>query len=119
MFKKILPLLLLSATLFSSNILAATNVAGGIILFSGAISDTTCKINGGDSANLTMLLEPISTSDAGTKAYTVITKNQKALKLTFSDCAPAGGPGGNLKFHFSSPNSISADGQYLVNDTVD
>lgn len=45
MFKKILPLLLLSATLFSSHILAATNSAGGIISFAGAISDTTCKIN--------------------------------------------------------------------------
>ncbi|WGL98304.1 fimbrial protein [Arsenophonus sp. aPb] len=119
MFKKILPLLLLSATLFSSHILAATNSAGGIISVAGAISDTTCKINGGDSANFTILLDPISVSDAGTTAYTVVAKNQKAFKLTFSDCAPAGSSGSNLKFNFSSPSSISTDGQYLVNDTVD
>lgn len=119
MFKKILPLLLLSATLFSSNILAATNSAGGIISVVGAISDTTCKINGGDSANFTILLDPISVADAGTAAFAVVQKNQKAFKLTFSDCAPAGGSGSNLKFHFSSPSTISTDGQYLVNDTVD
>lgn len=119
MFKKILPLLLLSATLFSPNILAATNSAGGIISVVGAISDTTCKINGGDSANFTILLDPISVADAGTAAFAVVQKNQKAFKLTFSDCAPAGGSGSNLKFHFSSPSTISTDGQYLVNDTVD
>lgn len=119
MFKKILPLLLLSATLFSSYILAATNSAGGIISFAGAISDTTCKINGGDSTNFTILLDPISVSDAGTAAFTVVPKNQKAFKLTISDCTPAGSSGGNLQFHFSSPSSISTDGQYLVNDTVD
>ncbi|MFS1563302.1 MAG: hypothetical protein ACL7AX_06630 [Candidatus Arsenophonus phytopathogenicus] len=46
-------------------------------------------------------------------------KNQKVFKLTFSDCAPVGSSGSNLKFHFSSPSTISTDGQYLVNDTVD
>ncbi|MFS1563303.1 MAG: hypothetical protein ACL7AX_06635 [Candidatus Arsenophonus phytopathogenicus] len=79
MFKKILPLLLLSATLFSSNILAATNSAGGIISVVGAISDTTCKINGGESANFTVLLDPISVSDAETAAFTVVQKKSESI----------------------------------------
>ncbi|WP_369406989.1 hypothetical protein [Arsenophonus endosymbiont of Aleurodicus floccissimus] len=79
MFKKILPLLLLSATLFSLNILVATNLAGGIILVFGAISNTTCKINRGDSANFPILLDPISVADSGTVAFAVVQKKLESI----------------------------------------
>jgi major type 1 subunit fimbrin (pilin) len=79
MFKNKLPLSLLSVAILSSSAFAATNSAGGIISFSGAISDTTCTINGGNSADFSILLDPITVTDAGTTANTVIAKNQKRV----------------------------------------
>lgn len=119
MLKNKLTLSLLSVAILSTSAFAATNSAGGIISFSGAISDTTCTINGGNSADFSILLDPITVTDAGTTASTVIAKNQKEFALTFSDCAPASTPSGsNLKIHFSSANTISTSGLYLVNDTA-
>lgn len=54
--------LILSAT----PALAAEKAAGGVINFSGAITDTTCTINGGKSADFTVALNPITVEDAGT-----------------------------------------------------
>ncbi|MFY3770165.1 putative fimbrial-like protein YadN [Providencia manganoxydans] len=119
MFKYILPLSLLSVSMVSGSALSATLAAGGIINISGAISDTTCTINGGNSNDMTILLDPITVADAGTTANTVITKNQKPFSLTFSNCAPAPTPLTNtLKIHFSGSPNISSSGLYLVNDTV-
>lgn len=120
MFKNKLSLSLLSVAIFSTSAFAVTNSAGGIISFYGAISDTTCTINGGNSADFTVLLDPITVSDAGIVANTVISKSQKDFTLRFSDCTTSvlPLPTGNLKIHFSSANSISANGLYLVNDTV-
>jgi major type 1 subunit fimbrin (pilin) len=114
--KYVLTLLSLAVVSFPS--LAATESEGGILNFSGAISDTTCTINGGDTTTLTIVLNPITVTDAGTAANTVITKNQKAFDLTFSDCAPASVPVSNLKIYFSSAN-ISNSGLYLTNTSVD
>lgn len=118
MSRYILPLSLLSLSVISGSALAVTNSAGGIISISGAISDTTCTINGGNSADMTVVLDPITVTDAGTTAATVISKNQKQFSLTFSDCAPAGVPVSNLKLHFYSSSNISASGLYLVNTSV-
>ena len=118
MLKKTLITALVSAAFFSGSASAVT-AAGGIINITGAISDTTCTINGGNSADFAGLLDPITVTDAGVTANTVITKNQKAFTMTFSDCAPASvPPGSNLKIHFASPNNISSTGNYLINDTV-
>ncbi len=118
MSRYILPLSLLSLSIISSSALAVTNSAGGILSISGAISDTTCTINGGNSADMTVVLDPITITDAGTAANTVIQKNQKQFSLTFSDCAPAGVPVSNLKLHFYSSSNISANGLYLTNTSV-
>lgn len=118
MLKKTLITALVSAAFFSGSASAVT-AAGGIINITGAISDTTCTINGGNSADFAVLLDPITVTDARVTANTVITKNQKAFTMTFSDCAPASvPPGSNLKIHFASPNNISSTGNYLINDTV-
>lgn len=61
--------LILSAT----PALAAEKAAGGVINFSGAITDTTCTINGGKSADFTVALNPITVEDAGT-TQGIITK---------------------------------------------
>jgi len=114
--KYVLTLLSLAVVSFPS--LAVTNSEGGTLNFSGAISDTTCTINGGDSSTLTIVLNPITVTDAGPTANTVITKNQKTFDLTFSDCAPASVPASNLKIYFSSAN-ISNSGLYLTNTLVD
>lgn len=87
MLKKTLITALVSAAFFSGSASAVT-AAGGIINITGAISDTTCTINGGNSADFAVLLDPITVTDAGVTANTVITKNQKAFTMTFSDCAP-------------------------------
>jgi len=113
--KYVLTLLSLAVVSFPS--LAVTNSEGGTLSFTGAISDTTCTINGGGSSSLTIALNPITVNDAGTAANTVIAKNQKTFDLTFSDCAPATVPASNLKIYFSSAN-ISSSGLYLVNTSV-
>lgn len=106
--------LILSAT----PAIAADSAAGGVINFSGAITDTTCTINGGKSADFTVALNPITVTDAGTKPG-IITKNKKTVAMTFSDCAPAAGTAETpLKVHFSSADNISTDGKYLQNTTV-
>ncbi|MTH47818.1 fimbrial protein [Intestinirhabdus alba] len=110
----------LSVTLFSGYALADNNSAGGAINFSGAITDTTCTINGGKSADFTVVLNPISVSDAGTTVGP-ITKNKKSFSLTFSGCTGASTTTNNktpLKMYFSSAQNISTDGKYLINTTV-
>lgn len=106
--------LILSAT----PALSADNSAGGVINFSGAITDTTCTINGGKSADFTVALNPITAADAGTTTG-LIDKNKKTIALTFSNCAPAAKAADTpLTIHFSSADNISTDGNYLQNTTV-
>ncbi|AKG68305.1 putative fimbrial protein SthA [Serratia fonticola] len=115
---KILSLTLLATALSSSSAFADNTSSGGIISFSGAITDTTCTINGGKSADLTVALSPISITDAG-DVVGPITKNKKSFSLTFSNCAPGLGEADQrLKIYFSSADNISNDGKYLLNDTV-
>ena len=97
---------------------AEDNSAGGVINFTGAITDTTCTINGGKSADFTVALSPISVTDAG-NTVGPITKNKKSFSLTFSGCSPAAGTAGTpLKIYFSSADNISTDGKYLLNNSV-
>ncbi|MGU9760858.1 fimbrial protein (plasmid) [Serratia marcescens] len=118
MDNKLLPLTLLATVFSASTAMAVDKSAGGIISFSGAITDTTCTINGGKSADFTIALSPISVTDAG-NVVGPITKNKKSFSLTFSNCSPASGTAGQpLKIYFSSADNISTDGKYLVNDTV-
>nr|ELR5114009.1 type 1 fimbrial protein [Providencia stuartii] len=98
--------------------MAEDSSAGGVINFSGAITDTTCTINGGKSADFTVALNPISVDEAGTKPG-IITKNKKTVSLTFSNCTSANkAEDAPLKIYFSSANNISTDGKYLLNTTV-
>ncbi|ELJ9648440.1 fimbrial protein [Enterobacter hormaechei] len=117
MFKSIMTVSLLAAAIASTSAVAADNSAGGIINFTGAITDTTCTINGGKSADFTVALSPISVKDAGTTVG-LITKNKKSIALTFSGCSPAGTTGTPLKVYFSSADNISTDGKYLLNNSV-
>ena len=118
MFKSIMTVSLLAAAIASTSAVAADNSAGGIINFTGAITDTTCTINGGKSADFTVALSPISVKDAGTTVG-LITKNKKSIALTFSGCSPAAEKAGTpLQVYFSSADNISTDGKYLVNNSV-
>lgn len=118
MFKSIMTVSMLAAAIASTSAVAADNSAGGVINFTGAITDTTCTINGGKSADFTVALSPISVKDAGT-AVGLITKNKKSIALTFSGCSPAAGTTGTpLKVYFSSADNISTDGKYLLNNSV-
>ncbi|MCG0078962.1 fimbrial protein [Escherichia coli] len=118
MFKSIMTVSLLAAAIASTSAVAADNSAGGIINFTGAITDTTCTINGGKSADFTVALSPISVKDAGTTVG-LITKNKKSIALTFSGCSSAAGTTDTpLKVYFSSADNISTDGKYLLNNSV-
>ena len=118
MMKTRISLAILAAALTSVGAMAADNSAGGVISFSGAVTDTTCTINGGKSADFTVALSPISVTDAG-NIVGPITKNKKSFSLTFSGCTPAAGTAGTpLKIYFSSANNISTDGKYLLNSSV-
>ncbi|HIH6747508.1 TPA: fimbrial protein [Enterobacter hormaechei] len=118
MFKSIMTVSLLAAAIASTSAVAADNSAGGIINFTGAITDTTCTINGGKSADFTVALSPISVNDAG-NTVGLITKNKKSIALTFSGCSPAAEKAGTpLQVYFSSADNISTDGKYLVNNSV-
>ena len=118
MLKKTLIATVFSSLALSGYAMAEDNAAGGVINFSGAITDTTCTINGGKSADFTVALSPISVTDAGTTVGP-IPKNKKSFSMTFSGCSPAAGTDGNsLKMYFSSANNISTDGKYLMNTTV-
>src|SRR5690606_39342823 len=102
MFKSIMTVSLLAAAIASTSAVAADNSAGGIINFTGAITDTTCTINGGKSADFTVALSPISVKDAGTTVG-LINRNKKSIALTFSCFSPAAGTNGNqLQGYFSS-----------------
>ena len=118
MLKSIMTVSLLATAIASTSAVAADNSAGGVINFTGAISDTTCTINGGKSADFTVALSPISVKDAG-NTVGLINKNKKSIALTFSGCSPAAGTTGTpLKVYFSSANNISTDGKYLLNNSV-
>lgn len=118
MFKKIMTVSVLATAVASTHVMAADTTAGGVINFTGAVTDTTCTINGGKSADLTVALSPISVTDAGTTVG-LITKNKKTVALTFSGCSLASAPeDSKLKVYFSSADHISTDGKYLVNNSV-
>ncbi|HEY1846909.1 MAG TPA: fimbrial protein [Buttiauxella sp.] len=118
MNNKVLAVTLLSTIIFSGYASAEDNAAGGSINFSGAITDTTCTINGGKSADMTVALSPITVSDAGTTVG-LIAKNKKSFSLTFSGCSPVDEESTNpLKIYFSSAQNISTDGNYVTNTTV-
>lgn len=109
----------LALTSFMS--IASTNVSGGTINFTGAVTDSTCTINGNNPASLSVALNPITTEQAGTTEG-LIDAEKKAFSLDFSNCSSvqtvaAGGtkPASTLKIQFSSSNTISNDGKYLIN----
>lgn len=104
---------------------ASTNVSGGIINFTGAVTDSTCTINGNNPASLSVALNPITTEQAGTSEG-LIDAQKKAFSLDFSNCSSAKTPGvgetraaPTLKIQFSSSNTISNDGKYLINQESD
>jgi len=120
MIKHAFSLVALATALTSANVMAADNTAGGVISFSGAITDTTCTINGGKSADFTVALSPITVEEANKENKVgLLAKNKKSFSLTFSGCSTAAKDAGtSLKMNFSSADNISTDGKYLVNNSV-
>ncbi len=55
MMKKMLSVAIMAAAV-AAPVAAEDNSAGGVINFTGAITDTTCTINGGKSADFTVAL---------------------------------------------------------------
>ncbi|EDG0478500.1 fimbrial protein [Salmonella enterica subsp. enterica serovar Newport] len=106
-------------SIVSFNIGAATDVSGGTITFTGQVTDTTCTINGGNSADLTVALNPIAVSDALKTG--LIEKNRKQFSLNFTGCTSASlgkenGDGNKSTLNLIlSSDSISNDGLYLNN----
>ncbi|HHQ4053869.1 TPA: fimbrial protein, partial [Citrobacter freundii] len=83
MIKKVMIVSAFAAVTTSASTIAADDTAGGVINFSGAITDTTCTINGGKSADFTVALSPITITEAG-NTVGLINKNKKSFSMTFS-----------------------------------
>ncbi|BBG28991.1 MULTISPECIES: fimbrial protein [Zymobacter] len=95
-------------------------LGGGTITFQGAVTDTTCTINGHNSSSLTVSLPPISVEQANTMTQRgLIPVNRQPFQLDLSDCAQAGsarsGWSPTIRMSFSGPQ-ISSDGKYLRNE---
>ena len=95
-------------------------LGGGTITFQGAVTDTTCTINGHNSNSLTVSLPPISVEQANNMTQRgLIPINRQPFQLDLSDCAQAGsarsGWSPTIRMSFSGPQ-ISADGTYLRNE---
>jgi len=110
----------IAASAFSSlSAMAATDSAGGTLTFTGQVTDTTCTINGGNSANMTIALDPVSMTDVA--ATGIAQKNRKQFTLEFANCTSAsmGQTGADGKKNTLSliltSDSISNDGLYLNN----
>lgn len=113
-------LAIITATVLStSTTFAESNVSGGTLSFSGYVTDTTCTINGGDSASMSIFLDPISITQAGTTEG-LIDSGKKAFSLEFSNCQTGGSQltAPMLKLQFSSVNTISTSGTYLINQVT-
>lgn len=118
MMNKMLSVAIMATAVAAPMAFAEEDSAGGVINFTGAITDTTCTINGGKSADFTVALSPISTTDAGTDVG-LIRKNKKSFSLTFSGCSPVSVKAATpLTINFSSADNISTDGKYLLNNSV-
>ena len=94
-------------------------IGGGTITFHGAVTDTTCTVNKGNSNDLIISLPPISVEQANSMIpQGLITANRQEFQLNLSDCAQAGdersGGAPTIRMSFSGPQ-ISADGRYLKN----
>ena len=95
-------------------------IGGGTITFQGAVTDTTCTINGHNSNSLTISLPPISVEQANNMTQRgLIPINRQPFQLDLSDCAQAGsersGWSPTIRMSFSGPQ-ISTDGNYLRNE---
>lgn len=95
-------------------------LGGGTITFQGAVTDTTCTINGHNSNSLTVSLPPISVEQANNMTQRgLIPVNRQPFQLDLSDCAQAGsarsGWSPTIRMSFSGPQ-ISNDGKYLRNE---
>ena len=122
--KVIFPVIAASMLLGSPLTFAAENVSGGTIHFMGTVTDATCTINGNNAESFTVALDPINTEQAG-KNEGLIDAGKKAFSLTFSNCSSAsaekddsGKITSSLKLQFSSANTISDDGKYLINQQM-
>lgn len=95
-------------------------IGGGTITFQGAVTDTTCTINGHNSDSLTVSLPPISVEQANSMTQRgLIPITRQPFQLNLSDCAQAGsarsGWSPSIRMSFSGPQ-ISPDGRYLRNE---
>lgn len=95
-------------------------IGGGTITFQGAVTDTTCTINGHNSNSLTISLPPISVEQANSMTQRgLIAVNRQAFQLDLSDCAQAGsarsGWSPTIRMSFRG-SQISSDGKYLRNE---
>lgn len=99
---------------------AEGTIGGGTITFQGAVTDTTCTINGHNSNSLTVSLPPISVEQANNMAQRgLIPVSRQPFQLDLSGCSQAGsaqsGWSPTIQMSFSGPQ-ISPDGKFLRNE---
>lgn len=115
MVKQILSVTAVALVVASTSVVAAQG--GGVIIFNGGVTDTTCTINAGNNTPHTVTLPFISVGDIGTDVG--LLKTHKAeLSIGLSNCSVAADDKDKkktVKIGFHGADVISADGNYVVN----
>ncbi|EKT60921.1 fimbrial protein [Providencia sneebia] len=93
--------------------LATEKVSGGVIQFTGAVTDTTCTVNGGNPNNMTVALAPI-TAEIASDGNSLIDEGKAPFSIELSNCAASTTAGSKLNIRFTS-DKIDNTGKYLIN----
>lgn len=96
----------------------STPVAGGIITFNGAVSDTTCNVTTNNGADFTVNVAPVTKSDLGTSVG-VVSASATPFTLNVSGCTgfdATSTAAQSLDIAFSGSN-VSDDMTYLKNES--
>ncbi|MEW5288015.1 fimbrial protein [Erwinia papayae] len=110
----------LMATMFAGNTVAATDnaVAGGVITFSGAVSDTTCDVTTNNGSDFTVDVSPVTRDALGT-AVGVVSASATPFTINVSGCTgfdntSAAAQALNIVF---TGSNVSDDMNYLKNES--
>ena len=110
--KKLVLTTLIAAGLGVARTAFADQTNSGTITITGKVLDTTCKINGQDSGDLTVKLPPVSTKAL---AHTGATTGDTAFTLELTECSSATNQLATkaAAFFLNESDKVTADGKLL------
>lgn len=116
--KKLVLTTLIAAGLGVAQTAFADQTNSGTITITGKVLDTTCKINGQDSGDLTVKLPPVSTKAL---AHTGATTGDTAFTLELTECSSATNQLATkaAAFFLNESDKVTADGKLLNKPSPD